>query len=174
MEARWTGIGNRIRSMWSDDELRTFTRAEAGTFREQGPALRSGFLTLTALLSLAWQASRWRANAGSFVPLWGARSRGGCWFHRCRSQWLPAAVRRQLANLGTNHVAPLQRLQPDCASWASRESRGFCAAAAGRRDDCDGIPEVLGVTAADLDAWRPTRLGYRPLDTAQGGRPDLR
>ncbi|MFN7982803.1 MAG: hypothetical protein U0Q11_13165 [Vicinamibacterales bacterium] len=88
------------------------------------------------------------------------------------TQWLPAAVRRRLANLGTNHVA----LHCSGFNRIARELGvegvpSFAQLLLGDVTIVTEIPEVLGVTAADLDAWRPTRPGYRPSTRLKAGGP---
>ncbi|MFN7983656.1 MAG: hypothetical protein U0Q11_17555 [Vicinamibacterales bacterium] len=169
------GIGNPNQSMWSDDELRTYARAEAEYFRERGVSIAVTGFTLTALLSTRLAGIPLACeHAGSFVPPLWERSlvEAPLASPLPFTQWLPEGVRRRLANLGTNHVG----LHCSGFNRVARELGvegvpSFAQLLLGDVTIVTEIPEVLGVTAADLEAWRPARPGYRSSTRLRAGGP---
>lgn len=169
------GIGPPGQSMWTDDEIRTYARAEADYFRDRRISVAVTGFTLTALLSTRLaQIPLACEHAGSFVPpLWErALVEAPLVSPMPFTQWLPVAVRRTLANLGTNRVGL------HCSGF-NRVARELCVEGVpsfaqlllGDITIVTEVPEVLGVAAADLEAWRPTRPGYRASTRLKAGGP---
>lgn len=169
------GIGSPSQSMWTDDELRTYARAEADYFRERGVRVAVTGFTLTALLStrladipLACE------HAGSFVPpLWERSLMEAPLVSPLPfTQWLPTSVRRWLANLGTNraglHCSGFNRVAKELGVDGVPS---FAQLLLGDITIVTEIPEVLGVSADDLRAWRPTQPGYRASTRLHAGGP---
>lgn len=169
------GIGSPSQSMWTDDELRTYARAEAAYFRERRVRVAVTGFTLTALLStrlanipLACE------HAGSFVPpLWERSLMDAPLVSPLPlTQWLPTPVRRWLTNLGTNraglHCGGFNRVAKELGVDGVPS---FAQLLLGDISIVTEIPEVLGVPAADLRAWRPTQPGYRASTRLYPGGP---
>ncbi len=169
------GIGRPGQSMWSDEEIRQYVRAEADYFRDHRVAIAVTGFTLTALLSTRLAGIPLACeHAGAFVPpMW----------ERSRMQtplvsplpftgWLPAPVRRWLTNLGTNrtaiHCSGFNRIANELGVEGVPS---FAQLLLGDVTIVTEIPEVLGVSAAELEAWRPTRPGYRPSTRLYAGGP---
>lgn len=161
------GQGPPGQSMYSDSEIRAYVRAEAEYFRAHGVTVVVTGFTLTALLSTRLTGARLvTEHAGSFVPpvferrLVPAPRRP---LHR-RTGWLPARAARYVMNVaparsraycgGFNRVAAELRV-PQIPSLA--------ALLLGDLSLVPEVPEVLGITAADIARWTPDgRRGYRP------------
>lgn len=159
------GMGPTNQSMWTDEELETYARAEAHFFREHNVrAVVTGF-TLTALLSTRLASIPLiTEHAGSFVP--------PVWERKMIEPFLcsplplvdslPYGARRFIANVGIDNV--------------KHYCRGFNRVA--RKLRVEGVPsfaslilgdltlvpeaeEVLGIPAAELSAWRSSSRRYR-------------
>jgi len=160
------GMGSPFQSMWTDQELTSYVQAEAQLFRERAVQVAVTGFTLTTLLSTRLAGIPLvTEHAGSFVPpIWERRmlepflrSPLGPWV-----SYLPRSTQRYLANVG------IDRRQAYCA--------GFNRVA--KRVQCEGVPSfanlllgdltlvpeapaVLGISATELEAWRPGKRGYR-------------
>jgi UDP:flavonoid glycosyltransferase YjiC (YdhE family) len=154
------GIGPRDQSMWTDDELRAYARAEADYFREHDVrAVVTGW-TLTALLSGRLVGIPVvTEHAGAFIPplfergLLPEPSRpAGLPLER----WLPARVRRAMFNLGLErldyYTGGFNRV---AAELGVEGVPSFPALLLGDLTLVTEIPEVLGVSRAEIDEWRP-------------------
>jgi len=169
------GIGHPGQSMWTDDEIRTYARAEADYFRERRVRVAVTGFTLTALLSTRLaQIPLACEHAGSFVPPLWERSlvEAPLVSPMPFTQWLPVAVRRRLANLGTNrvglHCSGFNRVAHELGVEGVPS---FSQLLLGDVTIVTEIPEVLGVAPGDLEAWRPTRPGYRASTRLTAGGP---
>ncbi|TCC53612.1 hypothetical protein E0H75_07985 [Kribbella capetownensis] len=159
------GLGDPRQSMYDDDEIRTYVAAEAEYFRAHGITIAVTGFTLTTLLSSRLAGVQViTEHAGSFVP--------PMFEHRL----LPAP---------THPVDPRLKHAPD---WLARflinrtpnRFPGYCsgfdrvaeelgvegipslaALLLGDLSLVPEIPEVLGVSAAEVAAWTPGK-GYRP------------
>ncbi len=169
------GIGAPSQSMWSDEELRTYVEAEARYFAEREVQIAVTGFTLTALLSTRLAGIPLAAeHAGSFVPPMWERGRleAPITPFMPGSRWLPRPARRWLANLGTN------RTQLYCSGF-NRVAHAlgvegvpsFAQLLLADLTIVPEIPDVLGLTADELTAWRPTRPGYRPSTRLVPGGP---
>ena len=168
------GIGPPGQSMWTDDELRTYARAEAAYFRSHGIRAAVTGWTLTALLSTRLAGIPLvTEHAGSFLPpvfergLLPAPSRP---IGMPGERWLPERVRRWMFNRGptrlTIYTAGFNRV---AAELGVEGVPSFPALLLGDLTLATDVPEVLGVPRAELDAWKPrdptryrsgTRLRY--------------
>lgn len=169
------GIGPPGQSMWSDDEIRTYVRAEADYFRERRVSIAVTGFTLTALLSTRLaQIPLACEHAGAFVPPLWERSlvEAPLVSPLPFTQWLPVKARRALANLGTNrahlHCGGFNRVAKELAVEGVPS---FAQLLLGDVTIVTEIPEVLGVTAEDIATWRPTRPGYRASTRLCAGGP---
>ena len=162
------GLGPPDQSMWTDDELLAHAEAEASYFRDHDVSVVVTGFTLTTLLSARLAGVRLATeHAGSFVP--------------------PLAERGLLPlPTGPSLPPPLRALPPDVARRAYNEgfgSRDLYTAGFNRmaaRLGVEGVPslpamllgdltlvtdlpEVVGVTAEAMEAWRPAPGSpYRP------------
>lgn len=154
------GLGNINQSMYTDDELRAYVAAEAAYFRAHRVRVAVTGFTLTTLLStrLAGVALV-TEHAGSWVPpafergLLPAPSQPGL---RFVPRWLANAAppRARFYCGGFNRVA---------AELGVPGVPSVAALVLGDLALVPEVPEVLGIPAGELAAWRPGgRSGYRP------------
>lgn len=160
------GMGPTDQSMWSDDEIRTYVDEEARFFRENDVGVAVTGFTLTALLSSRVAGIPLvTEHAGSFVP--------PIWERKMVEPYvvstipgalrLPMFMRRFLANIGPT------RIKHHCGGFnrVAKELgvEGVPSLAALLLGDLTLVtdtPDVLGISAADLEAWRPQGPGLRP------------
>lgn len=154
------GVGSPDQSMWTDEELRTYARAEAAYFREHGVRVAVTGWLLTALLSTRLaRIPLVTEHAGSFLPpliergLLPAPSRpAGMPLER----WLPNRARRLLFNLGlprmTHYTHGFNRV---AAELGIEGVPSFPALLLGDLTLVTDVPEVLGIARADVDGWIP-------------------
>jgi UDP:flavonoid glycosyltransferase YjiC (YdhE family) len=160
------GLGSPDQSMWTDDELTAHALAEAEYFRAHDVTVVVTGFALTTLLSARLAGARLvTEHAGSFVP--------------------PLAERGLLPlPTGPGLPAPLRELPPDVARQAFNQAFGqrdaythgfnrvahqlgvervpsLVALLLGDLTLVPDLPEVTGVSAAELEAWRPGPA-YRP------------
>ena len=141
------GIGPPDQSMWSDDEIRTYVALEAAFFAERGVEVAVVGWTLTALLSTRIAGIPLVAeHAGSFVPP--LLERG------LLPGVDPSLVDLDLYTGGFNRVADQLGVEG---------VPSFPALLLGDLTLVTEVPEVLGVTAAEIESWVPAPAGrYRP------------
>ena len=152
--------GDVRQSAYSDEELRAYVTAEADYFtRHRITTVVTGF-ALTATLSsrLAGVRLVTEHSAGWVPPMF----EHGLLPPLTRPRWLPSPLRRRLAN------ALPSRARFYCAGFnrvaAELGVPGIPSVAALVLGDLTLVteaPEVLGLPAATIEAWRPGR-GYRP------------
>jgi UDP:flavonoid glycosyltransferase YjiC (YdhE family) len=147
------GVGPVGQSMYSDDELHTYVRAEADYFRAHHITTAVTGFTLTTTLSTRLAGVRLvTEHAGSWVPP--AFERRLLPPMRGLPRWLvnaaPPRVRFYCG--GFNRVAARLGVEP---------VPSLAALVLGDLSLVPEAPDVLGVAPADLQAWRPGR-GYRP------------
>ncbi len=161
------GLGDARQSMYSDDELRTYVRAEAEYFRAHGIRVAVTGFTLTTLLSTRLAGVRLvTEHAGSFVPPVFERgllplpvrppARVFRFLPRApaRRMWNAAPARQRLYCGGFNRVA---------AELGLPEVPSLAALLLGDLSLVPEVPEVLGIPAAEIAAWRPrSPSAYRP------------
>jgi UDP:flavonoid glycosyltransferase YjiC (YdhE family) len=154
------GIGPRDQSMWTDDELRTYARAEAAYFREHGVRVAVTGWTLTALLSTRLAGIPVvTEHAGAFIPPLFER---GLLPEPSRpvglplERWLPARVRRALFNAGVERLdSYTEGFNRVAAELGVEGVPSFPALLLGDLSLVTEVPEVLGVSRAEIDGWRP-------------------
>jgi UDP:flavonoid glycosyltransferase YjiC (YdhE family) len=162
------GLGPPDQSMWTDDEMLAHAQGEASFFRDHDVAVVvTGFALTTLLSSRLAGVHLVTEHAGSFVP---------------------AVAERGLLPLPTSPTLPppLRDLPPDVArrayneQFGSRElyTAGFNRVAArlgvepvpglpamllGDLTLVTDLPEVVGVSAEEMEGWRPAPGSpYRP------------
>ena len=159
------GMGPLGQSMWSDEEIETYVRAEAQFFREHDVRVAVTGFTLTALLSTRLAGIPLIAeHAGSYVP--------PVWERKMTEPFLrsplplvdrlPYSARRFIANIGIDNVKHY------CSGF-NRVARklgveGVPSFASLLLGDLTLVPEaeeVLGIPAAELAAWRSSSRAYR-------------
>jgi UDP:flavonoid glycosyltransferase YjiC (YdhE family) len=159
------GMGPPNQSMWSDAEIETYVQAEAAFFRAHGVRAAVTGFTLTTLLSTRLANVKLiTEHAGSFVP--------PVWERNMVEPFLdspfplgnrmPRATQRWLANLGIHHVKRY------CAGFNRVARRlgiegvpSFATLLLGDLTLVPDAPEVLGISRAELEDWRPGPKGYR-------------
>ena len=160
------GLGDPRQSMYDDAEIRTYVAAEAEYFRAHGITVAVTGFTLTTLLSSRLTGVRViTEHAGSFVP--------PVFEHRLLPAPTPAGGSTVEARTGLAHPVPRQ---PDLATASRRtaaastgwpQSLGvegvpsLAALLLGDLSLVPEVPEVLGISAAELAAWTPRQGRYR-------------
>lgn len=160
-------IGKPGVRMLDADEVRRSVAAEAAFFRQVGArAVVIGF-TLTAYLSSRVAGIPLVAShGGSYVPP--VLERGLAPVPTTVSipglEWLPAWVKRKMANAVPSRLTdPTVFLNGVAAELGVEPVPTLTALMLGDLTLVTDLPEVLGVSASDLEAWRPTKPGvYRP------------
>jgi UDP:flavonoid glycosyltransferase YjiC (YdhE family) len=154
------GIGPPGRSQWSDEELRTDAAAQAAYFRRRDVRAAVTGWTLSALLSTRLASIPLvTEHAGAWVPPMFERGllpaplgRVGMPLERV----LPRSLRRRMFNAGaprlTIHTSGFNRV---AAALGVDGIPSFPALMLGDLVLVTDVPEMLGVPAADIDAWRP-------------------
>lgn len=161
------GIGAPDQSMWSDEELRTYARAEAAYFAEHGVRVAVTGWTLTALLSTRLAGIPLvTGHAGALIPplfergLLPAPTRPmGLPFERVMPSWL----RRRLYNAGLPgrqlYTGGLNRV---AAELGVEGVPSLPAMLLGDLSLVTDVPEVIGVSRERVDGWTPRNpAGYR-------------
>jgi UDP:flavonoid glycosyltransferase YjiC (YdhE family) len=160
------GMGPPGQSMWSDEEILAYARAEAAFFRaHEVSAAVTGF-TLTALLSTRLAGIPLvTEHAGSMVPPVFEAKQVEAFLDPPVPllRHFPRAAQRFFANLGIN------RLHNHCAGF-NRVAKtlgvegvpSYAALLLGDLTLVTDTPDVLGISAEAMAAWRPRAPGYRP------------
>ena len=165
--ARTFGQGPVRHGMYPTAELREYVLAEADYFSEQKTSVAVTGICVSTLLStrLAGGVRLATEHAGSFVPP--VLERG--LLPRPSTPVLgPLNLPAPLARLAANRGTPWLRWYCGGLRRVARELGvetvpGTLAMLLGDLTLVPEIPEVLGIPAADLEAWRPRRRGpYRP------------
>ncbi len=160
-------IGKPGVRMLDGDEVRRSVAAEAAFFREVGAqAVVIGF-TLTAYLSSRVAGIPLVASHGaSYVPPVFERGLAPvpATMPLPALEWLPAWLKRKMANAAPTHLTdPTVFLNKVAAELGVEPVPTLAALMLGDLTLVTDLPEVLGVSEADLQAWRPKRPGlYRP------------
>jgi len=161
------GIGSPRQSMWSDDELRAFAALEADYFRAHGIRVAVTGWTLTALLSSRLAGIPLVTDhAGAFLPP--ALERGLLPVPTSVPlppplRWLPPGFQRRIHNAAPTRLG----LWTGGLNRVARELGvegipSFAALLLGDLTLVTDVPEVLGVSREEVDAWRPRRAAaYR-------------
>jgi UDP:flavonoid glycosyltransferase YjiC (YdhE family) len=170
------GIGSTRQSLYSDDEMRAHAQAEAEFMRGRGIQLAVSGFTLTTLLSTRLAGIPLAtSHAGSYVP------------PAFEAGLMPAPSRPPIPLLG---LLP-ESLQRRFMNWSPPHARIYCAGfnRVARALDVEGVPsfaalllgdltlvtevpQILGISPADLESWTPPRgTGYRPGTTLRYSGP---
>lgn len=158
------GLGDPRQSMYDDTEIRMYAEAEAEYFRANGITVAVTGFTVTTLLSSRLAGVRVvTEHAGSFVP--------PVFEHRLlpaptrpvdpRLKYAPAWFARFLVNRTCNRTtAYCSGFNRVAASLGVEPIPSLAALLLGDLSLVPEIPEVLGVSSAEVAGWRPGR-GYR-------------
>jgi UDP:flavonoid glycosyltransferase YjiC (YdhE family) len=162
------GIGPPSQSMWSDDELRTYARAELAYFQQHGiRVVVTGWLLTTLLSTQLAGIPLVTDHAGSYLPP--VYERGllpdfsiplGLPLER----FLPRSLKRWLANAGaervTGYTDSFNRVASELGVAGVKSLPGLLL---GDLTLVTEVPEVLGISVSDMDNWRPRPVsGFRP------------
>jgi hypothetical protein len=158
------GIGDPRQSMYDDAEIRMYVAAEAEYFRAHGITVAVTGFTLTTLLSSRLAGVRLiTEHAGSFVP--------PVFEHRLlpaptdpvdpRLKNAPDWLARFLVNRTVSRIpAYTGGFNRVAASLGVEAVPSLAALLLGDLSLVPELPEVLGISAAEVAAWRPGK-GYR-------------
>ena len=160
------GLGDPRQSMYSDEEIRTYAQAEAEYFRAHGITVAVTGFTLTTLLSSRLSGVRViTEHAGSFVPpvferrLLPAPTRPVDPRLKRAPQWLSRFLINRTTNRTTGYCGGFNRV---AESLGVEGVPSLSALLLGDLSLVPEVPEVLGISADDLAAWRPSgTVGYR-------------
>lgn len=150
------------------DEVRASVRAEADFLRACGARMVVIGFTLTAYLSSRVVGIPLASvHGGSLVPP--VFERGLAPVPTTMpipgTEWLPDWLKRKLANSATERMTePVKFLNTVAAELGVEPMPTLAALMVSDLTLVTDVPEVLGIPAADLAAWRPTRRpqAYRP------------
>jgi UDP:flavonoid glycosyltransferase YjiC (YdhE family) len=164
--ARTYGQGSIRQDMYTDAELRAYVQAEAAYFRDSGTSVAVTGITVSTLLSTRLAGARLATeHAGSFVPPVFER---GLLPAPSTPPVGPVVLPRALARAAMNRGTPWLRwycgnLRRLAAELGVETVPGTVAMLLGDLTLVPEIPEVVGISAAELEAWRPKRRSpYRP------------
>jgi UDP:flavonoid glycosyltransferase YjiC (YdhE family) len=161
-------IGKPGVRLLSPDEVRASVASEAAFLQQVGAtAVVTGF-TLTAFLSARVAGIPLVAShGGSFVPpvfergLLPVPTR----MPMPRMEWLPGWLKRKLVNAGPTRLTdPTVFLNTVAAELGVEPVPTLAALMLGDLTLVTDVPEVLGIPAAELEAWRPRRAGLYRAD----------
>ncbi|TDU90515.1 UDP:flavonoid glycosyltransferase YjiC (YdhE family) [Kribbella voronezhensis] len=159
------GQGDPRQSMYDDTEIRAYAQAEAEYFRKHGITVAVTGFTLTTLLSSRLAGVQLvTEHAGSFVPpaferrLLPAPSSPVDPRLRRAPDWLSRFFVNRTMNRTTAYCGGFNRV---AASLGVEQVPSLAALLLGDLSLVPEIPEILGISAAELASWRPGR-GYRP------------
>jgi UDP:flavonoid glycosyltransferase YjiC (YdhE family) len=164
------GIGPSDQSMYSDEEMLSYVRAEAEFMRQRGIRLAVTGFTLTTLLSTrlariplatshagsgvppVFEAGLMPAPSRPVMPIFGLLPR---WLQRWFMNWSPARSRNYCA--GFNRAA---------AALGVEGVPSFAALLLADLTLVTDMPEILGIKREVLEDWKPRPgSGYRPGTT---------
>lgn len=159
------GLGDPRQSMYDDAEIRTYVAAEAEYFRAHGITVAVTGFTLTTLLSSRLTGVRViTEHAGSFVPpvferrLLPAPTRPVDPRLKHAPDWLARFMINRSPNRITAYCGGFNRV---ASELGVEQIPSLAALLLGDLSLVPEVPEVLGISAADLAAWTPGK-GYRP------------
>ena len=158
------GLGDPRQSMYDDAEIRMYVAAEAEYFRTHGITVAVTGFTLTTLLSSRLAGVRViTEHAGSFVPpvfehrLLPAPTRPVDPRLKHAPDWLARFLLNRTPNRITAYCGGFNRV---AAELGVEGVPSLAALLLGDLSLVPEIPEVLGISAAELAAWTPGK-GYR-------------
>ncbi|MEV0799365.1 nucleotide disphospho-sugar-binding domain-containing protein [Kribbella sp. NPDC050281] len=159
------GLGDPRQSMYDDDEIRTYVAAEAEYFRAHGITVAVTGFTLTTLLSSRLAGVQViTEHAGSFVPpvfehrLLPAPTRPVDPRLKHAPDWLARFLINRTPNRFPGYCSGFNRVAEELGVEGIPS---LAALLLGDLSLIPEIPEVLGISAAELAAWTPGK-GYRP------------
>jgi UDP:flavonoid glycosyltransferase YjiC (YdhE family) len=148
------------------DEVRRSVAAEAQFLRAQRARLVVIGFTLTAYLSSRVAGIPLAAShGGSYVPPVFQRGLAPAptTMPIPGTEWLPAWLKRKIANAGPQRLSDPTRFLNDVAAELGVERVPTLAALMlGDLTLVTDVPQVLGVPQAELESWRPRGNAYRP------------
>jgi len=162
-------IGRPGVRLLSAEEVHRSVAAEAAFLRTQGARMVVIGFTLTAFLSARVAGIPLAASHGaSYVPP--VFERGLAPVPTTMSipgtEWLPAWLKRKIANGGAQRLTDPTRFLNDVAAQLGVEPVPTLAALMlGDLTLVTDVPEVVGVPKAELEAWRPSRPNTYRADT---------
>ena len=165
LAANLPGIGSGRQSTWTDAEIRDGALAEASFLAAVGAtAVVTGFALTTVISSRLAGVRQVTSHAGSFVPpvlerrMLPADAPGMPAFLRA----MPRGMRRRLGSAAPMMIKDYTHGFNRVAKELGVESLpSFMALLCGDLTLVTEAPEVLGISEADMNAWRPGR-GLRP------------
>lgn len=158
------GLGDPRQSMYDDAEIRTYVAAEADYFRAHGITVAVTGFTLTTLLSSRLTGVRViTEHAGTFVPpvferrLLPVPTRPVDPRLKHAPDWLARFLINRSPNRITAYCGGFNRV---ASELGVEQIPSLAALLLGDLSLVPEVPEVLGISAADLAAWTPGK-GYR-------------
>lgn len=158
------GLGDPRQSMYDDAEIRTYVAAEAEYFRANGITVAVTGFTVTTLLSSRLTGVRViTEHAGSFVPpvfehrLLPAPTHPVDPRLKNAPDWLARFLVNRTCNRTTAYCGGFNRV---AESLGVEGVPSLAALLLGDLSLVPEVPEVLGISAAELATWRPGK-GYR-------------
>jgi UDP:flavonoid glycosyltransferase YjiC (YdhE family) len=158
------GLGDPRQSMYDDAEIRTYVAAEAEYFRAHGITVAVTGFTLTTLLSSRLTGVRVvTEHAGTFVPpvferrLLPAPTRPVDPRLKHAPDWLARFLINRSPNRITAYCGGFNRV---ASELGVEQIPSLAALLLGDLSLVPEVPEVLGISAADLATWTPGK-GYR-------------
>ena len=160
------GLGDPGQSMYSADEMRAYVAAEVEYFRRhEVRAVVTGF-TLTALLSTRVVGIPViTEHAGAFLPplfergLMPAATNSKLPIFRYMPKWLARPIQNRLAPRLNVYLSGFNRLADELGI---ARIPSFPALILGDLVLVTEVPEVYGVSAEEMQAWRPQGNAYWP------------
>jgi len=159
------GLGDPRQSMYDDAEIQTYVAAEAEYFRAHGITVAVTGFTVTTLLSSRLAGVRLiTEHAGSFVPpmfehrLLPAPTRPVDPRLKRAPDWLARYLINRTCNRTTGYTSGFNRV---AESLGIEGIPSLAALLLGDLSLVPEIPEVLGISSAEIAAWKPGK-GYRP------------
>lgn len=170
------GLGDPRQSMYDDDEIRSYVQTEAEYFRAHGITVAVTGFTITTLLSSRLAGVRLiTEHAGSFVPpVFEKRLLPAPTYPvdprlKRAPKWLSRFLINRTTNRTTSYCGGFNRV---AESLGVEGVPSLAALLLGDLSLVPEVPEVLGVSAAELAAWTPDgKPGYRPGSRLTGVGP---
>jgi UDP:flavonoid glycosyltransferase YjiC (YdhE family) len=163
--AEGPGMGPPGQSMWTDDEIRRCAEAEGAYFASCGArAVVTGFQLTTLLSSRLADIPTVTSHAGSWVPPIFERKMLPPLDEPPLAifRYLPRAIGRAFANSGpTRYKGHLGGFNRIAAELGVEPVPSFAALLCGDLTLVTEAPEILGIPAEEMAAWRPSGPGLR-------------
>lgn len=160
------GMGPPGQSMWTDDEIQRSVEAERDYFAASGAqAVATGFQLTTLLSARLAGIPTVTSHAGSYVPPVFERKMLPPFDEPPLAvfRYLPQSIGRAFANSGpTRYKGHLGGFNRVAANLGIEPVPSFAALLCGDLTLVTEAPEVLGIPAEEMSAWRPSGPGLRP------------